>query len=228
MISIEEPLTVCRSLVVDQLREYFDGQNVAVLHLYFNYRDQTDQAIGQTIASLLKQLAIARQHLPKPIFELYRKLKTQERRPQLQDLELAFSLTCQSIDRVFVIVDALDECDSKNRKAFLRSLSSLQGNKPLSILMTSRSYEDYVNQLFGSCPRMKIQAHESDLRAYVSRQVEDNDEIDGVDEQFKKEMIERVVHGAHNMYVCRDPVSLDYFSLDWQDDCIATDLASPC
>ena len=201
MVVIERRLTVCRSLVVDQLRDYFEGQNVAVLHLYFNYRDQTDQSSEKTIASLLKQLAIATQHLPKPIFELYRKLKTQERRPQLQDLEQAFSLTCQSIDRVFVVVDALDECDTKNRKAFLRSLSNLQGDRPLSIFMTSRSYEDYVNQLFGSCPRMKIQAHESDLRVYVSRQVENSNDVDGVDEQFKKEIIEKVVHGAHNMYV---------------------------
>lgn len=187
--------------MVDQLREYFDEQNVAVLHLYFNYRDQADQTTEKAIASLLKQLAIARQHLPKPVFELYRKFKAQERRPQLQDLEQAFSLTCQSIDRVFVIVDALDECETKNRKAFLRSLSSLQGDRPLSIFMTSRSYEDYVNQLFGSCPRMKIQAHDSDLRAYVSKEVENNNDIDGVEEHFKHRMIERVVQGAHNMYV---------------------------
>ena len=195
--------------MVDQLREYFDGQNVAVLHLYFNYRDQADQTTEKSIASLLKQLAIARQHLPKPIFELYRKFKTQERRPQLQDLEQALSLTCRSIDRVFVIVDALDECDAKNRKAFLRSLSTLQGDRALSIFMTSRSYEDYVNQLFGSCPRMKIQAHESDLRAYVFRQIENNIDVDGVDGNFKKEVIDRVVQAAHNMYVRLVSVSSD-------------------
>lgn len=190
-----------RSLAVDQLREYFAEQNVVVIHQYFNYRDQADQTTEKTIASLLKQLAVAGHGVPKPVSELYRKFKTQERRPQLQDLEQAFLLTCQTFDRVFVIIDALDECDVKHRKPFLRSLSHLQSDRPISILVTSRSYEDYVNKLFGSCPRMKIHAHEGDLRKYVSRQVDNSNDVDGMDEHFKKSIVERVVRGAHNMYV---------------------------
>ena len=172
-----------------------------VVHLYFDYRDQVGQTTENIIASLLKQLVIACDGVPKSVSELYRKLKTQERRPQLQDLEQTFLLACQKFDRVFVLVDALDECDIKHRKRFLRSLSDLQSDKPIRIFVTSRYYEDYINQLFGSCPRIKVQAQEPDLRKYVSKQVENSNEVDGIDEQSKKAIIERVVHGAHNMYV---------------------------
>ena len=98
-----------------------------------------------------------------------------------------------------MIVDALDECDIKYRKGFLRSLSILQSNQSLSIFVTSRSYEDHVNQLFGSCPRMKIQAQEPDLRKYVLNEIEEIHDIDTVDEGLKKTIVDRVVQGAHNM-----------------------------
>ena len=175
-------------------------QNVAVAHLYFNYRDQDDQTTEKSIASLLKQLAVADHGTLKPILELYRKLKSQDRRPQLQDLEQIFRLACQNVSRVFVVVDALDECSVKYRKRFLQSLSTLQSSRSMSVLLTSRSYDDYVNELFGSCPRIKIQARDSDLRNYISNEIEEHYGQDIID-QLRETIVERVVQSAHNMYV---------------------------
>ena len=189
-------MTECSSLVIDRLREHVCEQNAVVAHLYFNYRDQVDQTPEKTVASLLKQVAAAKQITPKPVSDLYQKLSSQERRPPLQDLEQAFLSTCQTFNRVFLIVDALDECDIKYRKGFLRSLSILQSNQCLSIFVTSRSYEDHVNQLFGSCPRMKIQAQEPDLRKFLLNETHD---VDTVDEDLKKAIVDRIVQGAHNM-----------------------------
>lgn len=195
----QDQLTNFRSLVIDRLREHFSEQDVAISHLYFNYRDQVDQTPEKSIASLLKQLAIAHHTLSKPLLDLYRRFNSQERRPQLQDLEQAFLLACRNFSRVFVVVDALDECDLKYRKGFLRSLSNLQKDQSLSIFVTSRSYEDHVNQLFGSCPRMKIQARESDLRRYILGEIEESHEIDAIDDDLKTTIVERVVEGAQNM-----------------------------
>ena len=194
-----EKLTILRSLVIDSLRDQFHEKNVAVAHLYFNYRDQADQTADNSIASLVKQLAIAHRGIPKPILELYRKLKAQERRPQLQDLEQAFRLTSLNFERVFVIVDALDECNATYRKRFLRSLNRLQNNKSIRVLMTSRFYEEYINQLFGPCPKINIQAQESDLRKYTANQVEHGIGCDIIDEHLRELIIEKAVYGSQNM-----------------------------
>lgn len=185
--------------MIDRLRDHFSEQNIVVSHLYFNYRDQVEQTAEKTISSLLKQLVIADGKIPKPVSELYQQYSSQERRPQLQDIEQTFLLTCKNFARVFVVVDALDECDIKHRKGFLRSLSNLQTNQALSIFVTSRSYEDHVNNLFGSCPRMKIQAQESDLRRYVSREIDESHEVDVMDDDLRTTIIEKVVQGAHNV-----------------------------
>lgn len=188
--------------MVDRLRDTFLEQNVAIAHLYFNYRDQKHQSTENMTASLLKQLAMAKAALPQSVVELYQRLKSQQRKPQQQDLEQTILTTCRNFDRVFIIIDALDECDENNhRKPFLEFLNKLRYNSSSNIFVTSRPYPDDVKKVFEGSSKIMIKADDSDLRKYISREIQCSEAADDIDDNFKKEIVEKVVQGARQMWV---------------------------
>lgn len=194
--------SVLASLVVDRLRDAFSDPNVVVAHLYFDYRNQDYQSTENMLASLLKQLAIPLRELPKAIFELYQKLKGQQRRPQQQELEQALLLVCQHYDRVFVIIDALDECDAKShRKSFLKALEILRTNSISSIFITSRSYPDDIKKSLESAPQIIVGANDDDLQRYIEREIENSDNADVINEEFRKEIVMTVSQAAQKMFL---------------------------
>jgi len=149
--------SVLASLVVDQLQEDFMGKTYATVFAYFDYRDQNRQSPDGVTASLLQQLSGRHSDLPEPILILRKKFKSQDIRPQLQDRVKAFSLVCQQFERVFVVIDALDECDEgKHRQTFIEVLHTLRG-------------QVNVRKAFDSALHIKVEAKELDLKKYLSK-----------------------------------------------------------
>ena len=191
-----------RSLVVDRLRDALSIQNIVVAHLYFDYRIQSYQSAENMLASLLKQLVIPLPKFPEPVLELHRRLSNLEKRPQQMDLEQAIVSTCEKYDRVFVIIDALDECDAKNhRKDFLKALKTLRTHSNFSIFVTSRPYPKDIKEDLKGAPQIIVGAHDDDLQRYISGEIESSDNIDEIDADFKTEIITRVSEAAQNMCV---------------------------
>ncbi|KAL9637688.1 MAG: hypothetical protein Q9164_002040 [Protoblastenia rupestris] len=194
--------SVITSLVIDRIRDMFLDQNVVIAHFYFDYRDQESQTADKVIASLLKQLTIAKAEVPQPVSELYQRLKGHQRQPQTQDLEQAFLHTCMAFERVFVVIDALDECDAINhRKPFLEFLDRLHSESSSNIFLTSRPHLEDAKNIYEISSKITIQADDSDLRRYVSKEIERSDAVDDIDEKFKDDIIESVVLGAHKMFL---------------------------
>ncbi|KAL8724912.1 MAG: hypothetical protein Q9181_006621, partial [Wetmoreana brouardii] len=187
--------SILASLVIDELRRAFTGQNVAVAHVYFDYREQQQQSIEQMTASLLKQTASAQIALPAAVAELHQRLNNQRRVPPQHDLMHALISTCKEFDKVYFVIDALDECDLKQRKGFLRLLDDLRGCS--AIFVTSRPYDD-IMKAAKSSPQIEIKAHSSDLRRYILQEIERHDTYDDIDESFREEIAETVTRRAHH------------------------------
>ncbi|KAL9123429.1 MAG: hypothetical protein Q9187_000030 [Circinaria calcarea] len=194
--------SVLTSLVIDRLRDDFTNPNTAIAFLYFDYRNQDHQSPDNMLASLLKQVVATGSAIPKAVSEIHEKLGDQQKRPQLQDLEKMLSITCQDFDRVFFVVDALDECDEgRYRRTFMQVLTSLQTAPNISLFVTSRPYLQDIKRTFDSAPQIRIEASESDLRRYLSREIEIGGLTDIIDESFKIEIIERITSGAQKMFL---------------------------
>ena len=162
--------SVLASLVVDQLQEDFMGKTYATVFAYFDYRDQNRQSPDGVTASLLQQLSGRHSDLPEPILILRKKFKSQDIRPQLQDRVKAFSLVCQQFERVFVVIDALDECDEgKHRQTFIEVLHTLRGQVNVRLFITSRPHSQDIKKAFDSALHIKVEAKELDLKKYLSK-----------------------------------------------------------
>ena len=198
-------LTLHSSLVIDRLRDEYVGQKVAISFVYFDYQDQRNQSPENVIASLLRQIASQNPVLPNPLLKLYMKFGEQDRRPQIQDLELTLLDVCQDFDQVFITIDALDECDERtSRKRFLLFLAELQQTPSIRLFVTSRPYPEDIQKAFGQAPQIVVEASVADLRKYLRRRIEESDTAGIVDEDFKQHLVETIAKGAQKMYA-------DYF-----------------
>lgn len=169
--------------------------------MYFDYRDWGSQSLEDLVASLLRQVASQRSVLPTSLVELYTKLREQNRKPQIQDLELTLLHVCEDFDQVFISIDALDECDeAMRRKYFLPFLATLQQTSRIRLFVTSRPYAEDIRKALDPVPQINVQASDADLRKYLRRRIEDSDNADIIDEDFRQHLIETVARGAQNMY----------------------------
>jgi hypothetical protein len=188
-------------LVVDHLRSTFIDQDVATAFFYFDYRDQDYQSPANVVASILKQVASCKSSLSRPIVELYERFEKQQGRPQLQDLKATLLLTCREFHHIFMIFDALDECDAKeHRKSFLEFLKDLEKSS-IRVFVTSRPHPYDIKQYLDASPKIMIEASDSDIKKYIAYKIDQGGDTDLIDEPLKEEIVTTIVNGAQGMCV---------------------------
>jgi hypothetical protein len=119
---------VTRSIVIEHIQASIQHpryHRAAVAYVYFDYKDRERQTPTVTLATLIKQLAFRRTDsqpdalLSPHIKEMYDKMHPKGARPTMNDLrELFISITAE-FSEVYLIFDALDECNEDERKVLL-------------------------------------------------------------------------------------------------------------
>ncbi|KAK6514396.1 hypothetical protein TWF506_008791 [Arthrobotrys conoides] len=166
--------TFLTSIVVDHLLQSFGNTSAAgIAYIYFNFKNE--QTIHNILASLLKQLARRQYSLPTAVKELHERYKGNKTWPPTNDIAKALQSVAAMYSRVFIVVDALDECQGSDycRNNFLSVLFCLYTECGINIFATSRHIQEIIEQfkLYG-CTTLEIRAHDEDLRAYLDSQIE--------------------------------------------------------
>ena len=161
--------TILTSIVVGDL--YDRSQEVSAIglaFLYCNFQRQGEQKINDLLASLLKQLAWTQDTLPRSIKDLYDRHKVRQTQPSVDELSKALHSVATINSRVFIFVDALDECQVSDgcRTRFLTELFNLQAKRGTNIFATSRFIPDIMAQFNGSVT-LEIRASYEDVERYL-------------------------------------------------------------
>lgn len=165
--------TILTSIVVDHLTTQFSyNGSIGIAYVYCNFQRKEEQKIDNMLASLLKQLTQSRSSLPKSIKQLYDRHYAKRTRPSLDDIAETLQTVTAMYSRVFIIVDALDECQVYNscRATFLSILFDFQTKCGLNIFATSRSIPEVTKRFDGSTT-FEIVAHDEDVRSYLDSQI---------------------------------------------------------
>lgn len=157
-----------RSIVINYLQMVFGGGNVAIACIYCNYKEQTTQTVSELIASLLKQLVQDRRGTPDNIKTLYKKHPVS--RPKLDDFIKALKSEIGTYSRMFIVVDALDECPESIREDLVKALASLGSAVNLNLVVTSRPLPS-IQQLFLYAKRVDVCANNEDVRKYIQARI---------------------------------------------------------
>lgn len=159
--------TILTSIIVEDLNQkFYDDFSVGIAYIYFNFRQKDIQTTDHLLASILKQLAQGRPSLPADIQALYGN-RTRGTRPSLSELSKALRSLIASYSRIFIIMDALDECDGDSRPSILREIFGLQDTDVVSIFATSRPHIDIKNQARKSIMQLDVLANDEDIGKYL-------------------------------------------------------------
>ncbi|KAK4034663.1 hypothetical protein C8A01DRAFT_48998 [Parachaetomium inaequale] len=140
--------TILTSIVIDHLRSLFDGNpKVGIAYLYYNFRGKDAQKAEDLISSLLVQLTRGLPCFPAAVECLYAGRKADQTGPLLDELVKTLCSVAELYEeRVFIAVDALDECHESDGSRFLAKLLNLQSStrSKVNIFATREDIQQYL------------------------------------------------------------------------------------
>jgi len=186
---------------------------------YCNNQTRKEQSLINIISALLRQFVKA----VTPVSDLYitsfvscvlinvlAKIPDEVRQHYLSnklnnehlDLRSALALlksTLLKLERAFIVLDGLDECDPKFRAQLINDLRNLSPN--LQLLVTSRDLPD-IKALFTCVSKVHVSAMEYDLRRYLHDTIAGDlsfSEIIAKDPGMSTQIIDKICQKASGM-----------------------------
>ena len=161
--------TILISIVIDELYMRFQNETgIGIAYLYCNFRRQEEQKPEDLLASLLKQLVQGQISTPDKAKSLYNRHKHRRTRPLFDEIANVLDSVVADYSRVFVIIDALDECQVSvgGRRKFLLEMFRLQAKTGLCLFVTSRFIPEVTKAFEGSI-FLEIRASTDDIQKYL-------------------------------------------------------------
>ncbi|KAF4636667.1 hypothetical protein G7Y89_g1421 [Cudoniella acicularis] len=161
--------TILTSIVVSDLCNRFRGNGtIGIAYIYCNFRRQDEQKAESLLASLLRQLCQEKPRLVDNVKTLYDRHSDRRTRPLLDEILGFLQSVAVTYLRVFILVDALDECQISDgcRQRFLSGLFNLQSKCGVNLFATSRSISSIEEEFEGDI-MLEIRASEEDVRRYL-------------------------------------------------------------
>jgi hypothetical protein len=117
---------------------------VCVAYVYCDYQDAEQQTPENVLGALLNQvMAVVSDQINEEIARtLYSQLKTNPvLRLKLEEVRDLLARATHALGRVYICIDALDECLDKNKKPLLDALQNLlAGNHSIRLFLIGRSH----------------------------------------------------------------------------------------
>ena len=190
------------SLVIDSLCDQAGEENIAVTAFYCDYLSQQEQTIDNIVGAMLKQL-VGRGEISKDLREAFQKAKKElgGRGPRLADLMGMLRTTIASLPRVFICIDALDECLPKCLAELFESLGDLVRESPgVRIFFTGRPHigED-VRRYFTNTVVIPISPNREDIRNYVERRLDKDAETEAMSNGLRADIVRVILEKISDM-----------------------------
>jgi hypothetical protein len=200
--------TILTSIVVEDLAARFpDDLNTGIAYIYCNFGRQNQQETDNLLASLLKQLAQGQSSLPDSVKDLYNRHRTKRTRPTLDEVTSTLQSVGGMYSRIFIIIDALDECQVSNgcRSRFLTALFGMQVKCGANLFVTSRYIPDITGKFEGSIS-LDISAAKDDVERYLDGHMSRLPAFVGRSSDLQEEVKAGIVRAVDGMYVeCHTP-----------------------
>jgi NACHT domain len=197
--------TILTAVVVNDLATRFaDDLDIGIAYIYCDFRRRDEQKAEDLLASLLKQLTQGLSSLPGSVKSLYDKHNNRDKRtrPSLDEISKSLQSVATIYSRVFIIVDALDECQASNgwRARFLSEIFDLQTNCQASLFATSRFIPEITEKFEGRIV-LEIRATKQDVRRYVDGHISHLPSFVGRNPELQEEIKTEIVKSVDGMYL---------------------------
>ncbi|KAF4947314.1 hypothetical protein FSARC_14009 [Fusarium sarcochroum] len=204
--------SVITSIVVNYLQNlhnrYYGDHNTACIYVYFDYREKKSQTLVNVLSSLLMQLLRSQHKVTHEIEENYDAYRLKGILPAVEAYLQMIIAQAKPFKRIYMIVDALDECCSDTSTNMLYKFLQVCRELPNSfhILFTSRPG---LNSQFAepSCV-IQLMAQPSDIKAYLDAFINSRPSMLAIVEKgssynpsFREFILDTVVNGSQGMFL---------------------------
>ncbi|KAI4212329.1 MAG: hypothetical protein LQ351_004899 [Letrouitia transgressa] len=164
------------------------------------YKEQRSQTAEQLISRLLQQLLQQIDIIPKTVETAYEDHKKFETRLGREESLDHLRSVAASFAQVFIVIDALDECEPAILNGFIKPLTVIPD---VRVMVTSRDLP-YIERYFSSSRRLEIRANEADIRSYAKDKIDEEVELASFvneDENLHEEILSTLVQRSCGMFL---------------------------
>jgi ankyrin repeat domain-containing protein 50 len=159
--------TVLSATVIDHIRE---STSAIIVYFYFDFNDVEKRDVAKCVRSLILQLASQSTQCLQDLKSLYIKCHDGQMQPQDAGLLALLNRLLQTLDKTYIIFDALDECN--HYQALLDLIEGLNQSQPpgLHFLATSRrerELEERLRPLLTHDVPIQASSVDADINVYV-------------------------------------------------------------
>jgi hypothetical protein len=149
----------------------------------------------------LKQLIQQRPDIPSNIRDLYRHHRNRQTHPPLSEYSRLLQAELRHFLKVFIVIDALDECSEENRirEHFLAEVQKL--SPMVRLLFTSRHMPD-IERKFEGAAQLEIRASDEDVKRYLESRIESQLPLANyvrTDPTLRSDILDTIIKRAHGM-----------------------------
>lgn len=194
--------TVLSSLVVRQLKSHVSRSPNAVLaYFFFNVNDKTKTKVHKLVRSIVLQLCVQLPNGHAELADFYARHSN-----NFEDIGysmlLSFLQGLLSAGRVFLIFDALDECEEVEEMVEFIRMLLLSYSDRVSLFLTSRN-EDRLRSALAGLVSVDIDFEnenvEVDIRNFIHESVTGDEELGSWSEDAQEEIADALIAGADCM-----------------------------
>ena len=185
--------------MIDKLCDQAEGKDIAVVGFYCDFLAQQEQSTASMLGAILKQLA-SRDGIPEHIRKAFWKAK-KEFGGRLPDLVEILKKVVKPLQRVFMCIDALDECTPKNRRGLLESLREIARVSPNTrIFLTGRPHiDDEIMKCFSKAVRMPVIPTQDDIKSYLEMRLDGDTDPNAMDDELRAEIMKIIPEKVSEM-----------------------------
>ncbi len=198
--------TVLASLIIDHLctlQLHEPVGTTAVAWVYFNYKANATQTPDAIHLSLKQQLAGFSTQLYTLLESSYK--KHPKSRPSPRRLIPDMRILTREFSKVFIVIDALDECAESNRDTFLEIVADLQ-TSGANVLITSRDHicDSITHSKLVGVQRIDIRGSTDDIAKFLNARLTKQRRLAQIIKNrasLHKEIVAAIVDSCQGMYV---------------------------
>ena len=193
------------SLVVDRLCDQSRAQNTAVTCFYLDFAARKEQSVASILGSLLRQVVGGMEKVPEEVTEVFeeQRMAIGGRGPRLPDIVKMLQTITSSL-RIFVCIDALDECAAAHRVKLLNSLQQILKASPCArIFVAGRPHvrAEIEKRLAGRVICVSVGPNGDDIMEYLRLRLDEDETPDAMNESLEADILEKIPEKMSEMYV---------------------------
>ena len=179
-------------------------EDIAVAGLYYDFLAQQEQTIANVLGAILKQL-VGREGIREDLRKAFQEGKGEfgGRRLGPADTMRMLRLATAPPRRVFICIDALDECQPKHLPELLKSLKDIVRESPTTrIFLTGRPHvREEIQRYFPKVVVIPISPNKGDIRNYLEMRLDRDAEPEAMSKDLRADIVRVILENISDMCV---------------------------